>query len=68
MYELWGREREDNQYHFISYFDDEKQFHYMIDTLDRDKYSEGMIICDQHCLFYQEFKKYEPIKLKRKSR
>jgi len=44
----------------LSYFDDEKQFDFMLDSVDKDKYLDAMILERQICRKYIEFKDYTP--------
>lgn len=64
MYELWARSRTLMKYMFITAFDDQRQFHYMMDQVDRDEYSEAMILRGQDLMMYLEFKE----NVKRKTR
>ena len=44
MYELWGRNRTTKQYEMITRFDDDRQFYFMLDQVDKEKYYEAMIM------------------------
>ncbi len=46
MYELKGRNRTTKRYDKLKTFEDKKQFHYMLDQVDKSKYSEAMILND----------------------
>ncbi|MBP5427004.1 MAG: hypothetical protein J6Y29_03830 [Clostridiales bacterium] len=61
MYELWGRNKETKQYEFITRFNDNNQFYYMLDQLDKSKYYEAIITQGQECKIYIEIE--EPKKL-----
>lgn len=41
---------------FLTSFDDPNQFHYMMDQVDKDEYSEAMILRGQDLMMYVEFK------------
>lgn len=64
MYELWARSRTLMKYMYLTSFDDPNQFHYMMDQVDRDEYSEAMILRGQDLMMYVEFKE----NIKRKTR
>lgn len=49
---------------YLTSFDDPNQFHYMMDQVDRDEYSEAMILRGQDLMMYVEFKE----NIKRKTR
>ena len=56
-FELWARSRYTKQFSRLYAFDDERQFFFYADQVDRDEYSE-VIINDRtgSCVFYEEFK------------
>ncbi len=56
MYELWGRNRETKRYELITRFNDDRQFYFMLDQVDKDKYYEAMVLQDQHLIMYVEIK------------
>lgn len=64
MYELWARRRIDNHDDLITTFDDARQFDFMADQVDREKYKEICIltIIDHYkvSVYYREFKEYKP--------
>lgn len=68
MYELWARKRETCKDVKLASFTDKNQFHFMIDQVDREEYSDATIIewvpgdSLPHCAFYVEFKTYGNIK------
>ncbi len=62
MYELKARNRITTKYELLRTFEDERQFHYMIDQVDREKYSEAMILRGQEREMYVEFKQKVKIK------
>lgn len=62
MYELWARSRTLMKYMFITSFDDPRQFDFMMDQVDRDEYSEAMILRGQDLMRYQEFKVLQKVK------
>lgn len=66
MFELWARNRDTKRYERLCQFNDDRQFYFMLDQVDRSKYYEAMITQDQHCLMYVEFK--EPQKSLGKSK
>ena len=61
MFELWGKKRPINgygqQFEWICNFDNEQNKYYMIDTLDREIYQEGMIIEGDRLVLYRELPK-----------
>ncbi len=67
MYELTGKNKTTKNWDKLNIFYDKNQFDYMLDTVDRNLYSEAMILEDTYPLptlrKYQEFKTYESIKL-----
>lgn len=50
MYELWARSRTLMKYMFLTSFDDP-----MMDQVDKDEYSEAMILCGQDCRIQGEW-------------
>ena len=61
MYVLTAKNRITKKWEDIEYFKDERQFDYMIDSVDYSKYSESMIIDEKHHLHkYYEKKDYKP--------
>ena len=44
----------------LCYFDDERQFDFMLDSVDRNIYLDAMILEGQVCRKYIEFKDYTP--------
>ena len=56
MYELWGRNRTTKRYEFITRFDDDRQFYFMLDQVDKSKYYEAMILQGQSLKMYIEIK------------
>lgn len=61
MYVLTAKNRVTKSWEDIEYFRDERQFDYMIDSVDYSKYSESMIIDENHHLYkYYEKKEYKP--------
>lgn len=57
MFELWAKRITTRRYEYITSFDDERQKFYMMDRLDRNIYSEAMILNNQQCTMYREFEK-----------
>jgi hypothetical protein len=57
-FELWARSRFTKNFSRLYAFDDERQFCFYVDQVDRDQYSE-VIINDRtgSCVYYREFKK-----------
>ena len=62
MYELWGRNRETKRYELITRFNDDRQFYFMLDQVDKDKYYEAMVLQDQHLIMYVDIKKPKTLK------
>lgn len=61
MYVLTAKNRVTKRWEDIEYFRDERQFDYMIDSVDYTKYSESMILDENHHLHkYYECKNYTP--------
>lgn len=61
MYILTAKNRVTTKWEDIEYFRDERQFDYMIDSVDYTKYSESMIIDENHNLYkHYEKKDYTP--------
>ena len=61
MYCLSAKNRVTKRWEDIEYFSDSRQFHFMIDSIDYTKYSESMILDENHHLhaFYEK-KDYTP--------
>ena len=62
MYRLCAKNRKTTKWDELGVFYDERQFHYMCDTVDKEKYS-GVMITDEsckHCLFHYDFPDYTP--------
>lgn len=61
MYVLTAKNRVTKRWEDIEYFSDSRQFDYMIDSVNYDKYSESMILDENHHLhaFYEK-KDYTP--------
>ena len=63
MYELTAKSRATKRYITLETFWDERQFHYMLDQVDPERYSEAMIIkwVDKdpfpHCIMYVELER-----------
>ena len=64
MFELWARSIGRCRYERLDVFDDDRQFHYKIDCVDREEYSEAMITLPNGgpCLCDVDFKSYGNIK------
>lgn len=61
MYVLTAKNRVTKRWEDIEYFSDSRQFDYMIDSVDYNKYSESMIIDENHNLYkHYEKKDYTP--------
>ena len=61
MYILTAKNIVTKRWENIEYFNDSKEFYFMIDSVDYSKYSEAMIINENHnCLMYYENKDYKP--------
>ena len=61
MYILTAKNKVTTKWEDIEYFRDERQFDYMIDSVDYTKYSESMIIDENHNLYkHYEKKEYKP--------
>lgn len=61
MYIITAKNRVTTKWEDIEYFSDSRQFDYMIDSVDYTKYSESMIIDENHHLHkYYEKKEYKP--------
>jgi hypothetical protein len=61
MFVLTAKNRVTKRWEDIEYFSDSRQFDYMIDSVDYTKYSESMIIDENHHLYkYYEKKDYTP--------
>jgi len=61
MYCLTAKNRVTKRWEDIEYFSDSRQFDYMIDSVDYEKYSESMILDENHHLHkYYEKKEYKP--------
>lgn len=67
-FEPWARSRYTKQFSRLYAFDDERQFFFYADQIDRDQYSE-VIINDRtgSCVYYEEFKK-DDIKILRREK
>lgn len=61
MFVLTAKNRVTKRWEDIEYFRDERQFDFMIDSIDYNKYSESMILDENHHLhkFYEK-KDYTP--------
>lgn len=60
MYVLTAKNRITTRWEDIEYFKDDRQFDYMIDSVDYTKYSESMIINENHiCLKHYEYKDHK---------
>lgn len=62
MYELVARNRETKRYDHLKWFEDERQFYFMLDQVDSDKYYEAMILQGQSVKMYVELKQKVKIK------
>ena len=61
MYVLTAKNRVTKRWEDIEYFSDSRQFDFMIDSVDYSKYSESMILDENHHLYgYYEKKDYIP--------
>lgn len=61
MYCLSAKNRITKRWEDIEYFSDSRQFDFMIDSIDYTKYSESMILDENHHLhMYYEYKEYKP--------
>ena len=61
MYVLTAKNRVTKRWEDIEYFNDSRQFDYMIDSVDYTKYSESMILDENHHLHaFYECKDYTP--------
>lgn len=61
MYCLTAKNRITKRWEDIEYFRDERQFDFMIDSVDYTKYSESMILDENHHLhMYYECKDFTP--------
>lgn len=61
MYILTAKNRVTKRWEDIEYFKDDRQFDFMIDSVDYTKYSESMILDENHhCLKYYEYKDHKP--------
>lgn len=61
MYILTAKNRVTKRWEDIEYFKDECEFDYMIDSVDYTKYSESMILDENHHLYkFYEKKDYTP--------
>ncbi len=70
MFILTAKNRESTKWDNLCVFYDERQFHYMCDTVDKNIYSEVMITDEtgKRCLFYYEFPDYTPYFIKYKTK
>lgn len=70
MFCLTAKNRITKRWEDIEYFKDDRQFDFMIDSVDYTKYSESMILDENHhCLRHYEKKDYTPyIKSQSKSK
>lgn len=68
MYKLIARRRKDNVDEFLYKFYDERQFYYMLDKVDKEKYKEASILEYENensipvLKMYSEFKKETNVK------
>lgn len=61
MFVLTAKNRITKRWEDIEYFRDDRQFNFMIDSIDYSKYSESMILDENHHLYsYYEKKDYKP--------
>lgn len=61
MYCLTAKNRVTKRWEDIEYFNDSRQFDFMIDSIDYNKYSESMILDENHHLHkFYECKDYTP--------
>ena len=57
MYILTAKDRSTKRWIDLEYFNDNREFFYELDTVNPDKFSEAMIIDENHHLMmYQEYK------------
>lgn len=63
MFELWVKDRETKRTYKIKDFWDERNIHFEIDQVDRDKCEWVMVIVkgQSGCVFFKEFEKKEKI-------
>lgn len=72
MFKLIARRRKDNVDEFLYTFYDERQFYYMLNQVDKEKYKEASILEYENeysipvLKMYCEFKKESNIKRRRK--
>lgn len=64
-YTLTARNRTTKKDEKITEFDDERQFDFMLDSVDKNKYEDAMILEGQICRKYITFKLYEPYEKRR---
>lgn len=57
MYNLYARKREKPDFEYITSFENKNQEYSEIDKLDRGEYSEAIIVHENGCELYMEFKK-----------
>ena len=58
MFELWAKSKKTKKYELIRPFDDERQFYFMIDSVNPEYYSEAMIMQGRELKMYFEFKEH----------
>lgn len=56
MYELWARSRETKREYKLKTFDDERQFDFYLDQVDKDIYEWAMIMENNRCIRFQEYR------------
>ena len=71
QYEVWGRSRETKRYEQIDTFPNEENKFYMVDQVDKNKYSEAMILQTEYqqesrLILYKEFEKPKTLIKRRK--
>ena len=56
MYKLYAKERNKQDYDYIKELQKENQIYYEIDNLDTNKYKEAIVLENNKCVYYKEFK------------
>lgn len=65
MFELWARRNDTRRYEYITSFDNENQKYYLINQLDKSIYYEVVVMENERCNLYEEFKQQQKKTLKK---
>lgn len=64
MYVLWARKRDGADFEYICAFDKVEEKYYRIGELDEDVYKEAIVVSEDGCELYVEFKEKQWTKKK----